>query len=453
VRSIHTLVSRVAGFPYAMALLAIPAALCSQNPSATARDSANLREYAGAYRWDGDSGFVYFQPWAEFTGSRQLVAIDERGEARALFPTGRDVFTAGTAVGRATPMESRLEFQRDAAGRVASVVWRRSGAARTARRSDVERIEDVQFRNGDVRLAGSLYLPSSGEKVPAVILVHGSGPLDRDYMLPHARFLVRRGMAVLGYDKRGVGESTGDWRTASFPDLAGDVIAAYEYLKSRPDIDPERIGLLGFSQAGWIMPIAATMAPGIAFVVSVSGAGVSVAETTIDQARNEMTAGGMKPDVVAEVVRLMELQYHFARTGGGWDEYAAAREKLASRFGRAPPSFPGTRDDPHWDYIRLVYFHDPGPTLRQLRVPTLAIFGGLDNNIVAEKNRAAWEAALRTAGNQDHTLRVLPRANHIMLEANVGSNAEMPSLQRFVPEYAATVTGWLASRLPGIQRP
>ena len=129
--SLQALVSRVAGSSYAAALLAIPVALCSQTPSATARDSANLHEYAGAYRWDRDSGFVYFQPWAEFTGSRQLVAIDERGEARALFPAGRDVFTAGSAVGRATPMESRLEFQRDASGRVASVVWRRSGVTRT----------------------------------------------------------------------------------------------------------------------------------------------------------------------------------------------------------------------------------------------------------------------------------------------------------------------------------
>ena len=156
---------------------------------------------------------------------------------------------------------------------------------------------------------------------------------NRDYILPFARFLIRRGIAVLGYDKRGVGGSTGDWNTASFEDLAGDVVAAFGYLKTRSDIDATQIGLLGVSQAGWIMPLAAVRAKDLAFVISISGAGVPPADTTIDQARNEMTARGMKPETVADIVAIMKLQYQFARTGQGWDEYAAAREKLAARIG------------------------------------------------------------------------------------------------------------------------
>jgi hypothetical protein len=80
----------------------------------------------------------------------------------------------------------------------------------------------------------------------------------------------------------------------------------------------------------------------------------------------------------------------------------------------------------------------------------LAIFGELDNNILAGKNSAAWDAALRDAGNRDYTLRILPKANHIQLEATVGSNAEMPSLQRFAPGYSTTILEWLAKRIPGI---
>jgi len=82
-------------------------------------------------------------------------------------------------------------------------------------------------------------------------------------------------------------------------------------------------------------------------------------------------------------------------------------------------------------------------------VPTLALFGKLDNNIVAEKNKAAWEAALKAGGNRDYTLRVLPKANHLQLEAKVGSNAEMASLQRFVPTYFSTIQEWLAKRIRG----
>ena len=96
-----------------------------------------------------------------------------------------------------------------------------------------------------------------------------------------------------------------------------------------------------------------------------------------------------------------------------------------------------------------MYFYDPAPTLGQLQVPTLALFGELDNNIMAEKNKAAWEAALKAGGNRDYTLRVLPKANHLQLEAKVGSNAEMASLQRFVPAYFTTIQDWLAKRIRG----
>src|SRR5262249_27603016 len=155
----------------------------------------------------------------------------------------------------------------------------------------------------------------------------------------------------------------------------------------------------------------------IAFLISISGAGVGPAETTIDQARNEMTMAGMPPQTVDEIVALMKLQYDFARTGQGWDEYAAAREKLAARMGKPPGTIPGTPGDPDWQVIKRLYFYDPVPTLRQLRTPTLALWGELDNNILAQKNKAAWEAALRAGGNRDYTLMILPKANHSLWEA------------------------------------
>jgi hypothetical protein len=101
--------------------------------------------------------------------------------------------------------------------------------------------------------------------------------------------------------------------------------------------------------------------------------------------------------------------------------------------------------------MRRLYSYDPAPTLRRLQTPTLALFGELDNNILAEKNKAAWEAALKAGGNRDYTLRILPKANHIQLEAKVGTNAEMASLDRFVPAYFTTVQDWLAKRVRGFE--
>jgi hypothetical protein len=91
------------------------------------------------------------------------------------------------------------------------------------------------------------------------------------------------------------------------------------------------------------------------------------------------------------------------------------------------------------------------PTLRQLQTRVLGLFGELDNNILAEKNKNVWETALKEGGNRDYTLRILSRANHEMFAANVGNNKEMPSLQGFVPEYMTAVLDWLAKRIRGFQ--
>jgi hypothetical protein len=171
------------------------------------------------------------------------------------------------------------------------------------------------------------------------------------------------------------------------------------------------------------MQMAAARRPDLAFLISISGAGVSPAETTLDQTQNELSGRGMKPPMVAAIVGLMKLQYEFARTGQGWDDYAAARQKLAAQMGPPPDSFPGTPDHPYWQTIKRSYFYDPAPVIRQLRLPVLAIFGELDNNIVAEKNKRAWEAALNAGGNRDYTLVILPKGNHLQFEATIGSNA------------------------------
>jgi dienelactone hydrolase len=443
----------VTGLTVLTALSSTLIARSFQSPAIRAVDEAILREYAGAYQWERNA-FLYLQLWPELTGANQLVAFDETGELRILYPAGPDRFFTGPGAAISDPVESRIEVQRTASGKIASLTWSRERApARTARRVDTERREDVRFSHGDIQLAGTLISPTTQGPHPAVILVHSSGAEDRDYLLPYARFLIRHGMAVLGYDKRGVGRSTGDWNKASFDDLAGDVVAAFEYLKSRDDIRRAEIGMLGWSQAGWVMPLAAARAKDFAFLISISGAGVSGAETTIDQARNEMAANGMRPQMVDRIVELMTLQYNYLRTGQGWDQYLAARETIAARIGGKPPdAFPATPDHPYLQFIRPLILHDPAPPIRQLQLPVLALFGELDNNILAEKNRAAWAAALRAGGHRDYTLRILPKANHALLEAKVGNNAEMKLLQRFVPAYYEIVLAWLSSHITRLAR-
>lgn len=214
-----------------------PGRSAPQAPQVRSVDEKILRGYTGVYQWEPNA-FLYIQMWSEFTGKNQLVAFDESGEVRTLYPLEDDGFFAGPGAAVPTAIESRIDFQRNSQGKLTSLTWRKGDAPpRTARRVEIESREDVAFSSGGVRLRGTLISPTAAGKHPAIILVHGSGAEDRDYMLPFAHFLIRHGVAVLGYDKRGVGGSTGDWNTASFADLADDVVAAFAYLKTRNDIE------------------------------------------------------------------------------------------------------------------------------------------------------------------------------------------------------------------------
>ena len=445
------LTSALAGV-IAVFLAATSGTSAGQLPTVLKVDESSLREYAGVYRW-GPDAFIYLQLWDEFSGfgnSRELVSFEESGEVRTLYHVARDQFFTGPGMAVSTSVEARVEFQRDANEKVRSLTFRRGDASpQLAQRLDTERHEDVRFANGDVRLAGTLTSSMTDVKHAAIVLVHGSVAENRKYMLPWARFLVRHGIAVLGYDKRSRRlDRRLEHRVVSGPGWR--CRCSRRLPKSRRDIDGTRVGLLGISQAGWIMPLAAVRTKGVAFLISISGAGISPADTTLDQARNELTMTGMPPPTVEDIVNVQRLLYEYARTGQGWTEYAAAREKLAARLGPPPSTIPDRPDAPYFQTIKRFYFYDPAPTLRLLQTPTLALWGELDNNILAEKNKAAWAAALEAAGNRDFTLTILPKANHAQWQAKIGSNAEMKSLQRFVPEYFTTVRNWLAKRIPGL---
>ena len=161
-------------------------------------DEGILRGYAGVYQWEPND-FIYIQMWSEFTGKNQLVAFDESGEVRTLYLMDSDRFFAGPGAAVPTAMESRIDFQRNGQAKLISLTWRKGDASpRTARRVEIEKREDVGFSSGGVRLAGTLISPKTAGRHPAIILVHGSGAEDREYMLPFARFLIRHGWRSSG---------------------------------------------------------------------------------------------------------------------------------------------------------------------------------------------------------------------------------------------------------------
>ena len=145
--------------------------------------------------------------------------------------------------------------------------------------------EEIQFDNGDLRLAGMLFSPEGEGPFPVVVIIHGSGPSSRTnkWSLSVTRHLQEKGIAVLLPDKRGSEKSEGNWVGASFEDLAGDTLAAVEYVRNQELFTHSGIGLVGMSQGGWIIPIVAAKDKDIAFVVSMSGASVTADEQLLHE--------------------------------------------------------------------------------------------------------------------------------------------------------------------------
>ncbi|MCK5942794.1 MAG: alpha/beta fold hydrolase, partial [Planctomycetes bacterium] len=268
-----------------------------------------------------------------------------------------------------------------------------------------------------VELAGTIHRPRAAERYPAIVFTHGSEPGVRKGYAAWAEPFVARGIAVVVFDKRGCGESEGTYVEA--PDLdrpAGDVLAWVDLLVA--DAKVSSIGVLGWSQGGWVGPLAASRSPHIDCVVAISGAGVSPLEQNIYDKTNRAAATGLTPAQVARFERTLRAVWTYLATGEGreaaqraWDENAG--EAWFERVYRGAPMMDRDvvlRDVRMREYPAHACF-DPAPVLAKLRVPMLAVFGERDRIVPVERSRAAMTAAARSAGFS-LTVQVVPGGDH-----------------------------------------
>jgi uncharacterized protein len=315
------------------------------------------------------------------------------------------------------------------------------------------REEAVHFASGNVTLAGTLVLPGGSERHPAVVLFHGSGPQERDMFT--ARWFAEQGIAALAYDKRGVGESTGNFRAVPFMELCDDGLAGIEYLKSRKEIDAKRIGVWGLSQGGWLGPLAASRSSDVAFVIAVSGPGVSPGEQMIVYYANELRAQGVPENDVREVSAVRRDIWNYMSNGNGYEKvkkeleqsrtkpwYAQAKAQEDDSFGPLPTPAELNKQPAHstqWFKQEAVY--DPVPALRALRVPALFLFGDKDQLIPVEESVTIIRRVLAEDGHHDFTIREFPNDDHGMHLTTEETSGEMD------PEYLKTMRGWLATHV------
>jgi pimeloyl-ACP methyl ester carboxylesterase len=273
---------------------------------------------------------------------------------------------------------------------------------------------EVQFRNGDVNLAGTLVTPATAGPHPAIVWIHGRGKSTRNDFRGFARIMAQRGIASLIYDKRGVGASTGDHDKSGMNDFAGDALAAVDFLATRPQIDRQQIGIFGNSAGGWVAAIVAnrTKVP-LAFIVTTVGPADSVRDQQIHVAEYSMRQSGINFSdaeyaAAREHMGLVEI---FAYTGKGWEALRASTEKAkATRWGRFV-DLPETETYADIVWVRLNQY-DPAADLKKIKVPFLAMYGGSDYVVPPEENVKKLERYLTEAGNGDFKIVVFPGADH-----------------------------------------
>lgn len=261
---------------------------------------------------------------------------------------------------------------------------------------------DVTYSSGSTELAATILTPEGQGPFPAVVLVHGSGSSDRSnpWTAAYASALAERGVAVLHPDKRGSGASSGDWTSASFEILARDAVAAVGALIAAPSIDTSRIGLIGFSQGGHIVPLAASMSPDVDLVVNISGSVIPIMEQIGDELQLMARREGLSDEEAALVARIHERGVDFVLHGESeWDAYIDA---LRSADGISDTDvvsgFPTEQSSPTWAFLRTIGNFDPLPIWQTLDVPTVFIYGGRDTNVDVFKSADIIEESLSDSG-------------------------------------------------------
>ncbi len=326
--------------------------------------------------------------------------------------------------------------------------------------------QEVAFENrtAKIRLAGTLTLPRSGAPFPAVLLITGSGPQDRDESLAGhhpflvlADFLTRQGIAVLRADDRGTGKSTGKFAESTTQDFVEDALAGVEYLKSRKEIDPGQIGLIGHSEGGTVAPMAAVRSRDVRFVVMMAGPGVTGEQILRAQGYLISRAMGMPEDMAAKVRDMNQAIYDIIKSEK--DNPVAEkkiRERLSALRGSLPPdqqrALGGVAQ--HLDaqlrfatspWFRAFLNYDPRNTLSLVKVPVLALNGELDLQVPPSQNLPAIVAALEAGRNPDYAVIKLPRLNHLFQTSETGSPAEYAKIEETIaPVALETVGQWVA---------
>jgi pimeloyl-ACP methyl ester carboxylesterase len=311
---------------------------------------------------------------------------------------------------------------------------------------------EVTYENkpGGAKLAGTLTLPPGFGPFPAVLLITGSGQQDRDEaIMGHRPFLVladhltRKGIAVLRVDDRGIGGSTGEVKTATTEDFAGDVLAGVEFLKNRgKPIDPHKIGLIGHSEGGTIAPMVATRSSDVAFIVMMAGTGVPGDEILMAQVAGLSKAAGVP---AAAIARNLDLERQILDIVKQESDPKAREARLREWKEKSAPQMPDAQVQAVMTpWMRFFVTFDPATALRKVACPVLALNGERDLQVPPDLNLPAIDKALKAGGNHDYQIVKLPKLNHLFQTSQTGAMDEYARIEETIaPGALETMSTWI----------
>nr|WP_199079808.1 alpha/beta fold hydrolase [Pedobacter sp. ASV19] len=327
--------------------------------------------------------------------------------------------------------------------------------------------EEVAFSNpkGGHTLAGTLTMPANGKASKIVILITGSGPQDRNEEIKqfnHRPFLVlsdhlcRDGIAVLRYDDRGVGKSTGDFKTGTTADFADDAEAAVTYIQSRPDLKKLSIGLVGHSEGGMIAPMVASRNKSVKFIILLAGPGINIPQLYTQQLADQMKLGGASSETVQRAAatnlkvfmgmqqsKTLPLEKSIANIDSILRQELTLTKEATNKT-KIDKIIKQTTDAYKGPWFRYFITFNPAEYLSKVKCPVLALNGTLDSQVECTSNLAGIKSSLQKAGNTHIETLPMEGLNHLLQKANTGAISEYSQIEETInPAVLQKVSTWI----------
>ncbi len=412
-----------------------------------------------------------------FTGT-----LDSPDQGAADIPTEEVTYTEGNVTIKCKTVAGVFEGTMKEGNQEIEGTWKQGGGSlpltikRTAEVPKVNRPqtpqkpfpyneEEVMYENkkAGIQFAGTLTLPRSEGPFPAVILITGSGPQDRDETIFNHRpflviadYLTRNGIAVLRVDDRGMGGSTGKDTKPTSMDFADDVLAGVDFIKTRKEINPKQIGLIGHSEGGLIAPIVASKSDDIAFIVMMAGTGLNGEEILLLQSALIAKAGGTPQERIDRENKYQKQIYSILKEN---KDDVSAEKQIRAIFTTALAELTEQEKKEVGDvetyikvsisqllnpWMRFFLTFDPKTALVKVKCPVLAINGEKDLQVPPKENLAAIEQSFKSGGNKNYTLKEFPGLNHLFQKATTGAVSEYAKIEETIsPDVLKLMGDWI----------